>query len=52
MHVQSFAVAEAGEGSPGDQHDGRYDGSLLVPGLVAKYLDWFLYLVWIIVMEE
>lgn len=52
MHVQSFAVAEAGEGSPGDLQDGRYWLSPLVLDLVANYLDWFLQLVWIIFMEE
>ena len=38
MDVQSFAVAEAGEGFPEDQHGGRYYRSLLVPYLVVKYL--------------
>ena len=38
MDVQSFAVAEAGEGFPEDQHGGRYYRSLLVPDLVVKSL--------------
>lgn len=36
MHVQSFAVAEAGEGTPGDLQDGRYWLSPLVLDLVVS----------------
>lgn len=42
MDVQLFAVAEAGDGPPGDLQDRRCWLRTLVLDLVAKHLDWFL----------